>query len=251
MLEMRNGSWRLFQFRGITVWLHWSWLVVAGIFFVLPGTIFSENIFVGIFTYLGLFGIVLIHEFGHALACRSVGGKADTIMLWPLGGIAFVQPPQRPGAVLWSIAAGPLVNVVLLPILFGLYLLAAFLIPTTPEGIPTTILGSNLIEIVYWLNSINLVLLIFNMLPIYPLDGGQILQAILWFFIGRSRSLQITSAIGLVCAIVGGILALMSGRTWLFIIAIFVGWQAYNGYRVSQIMAQQENQYRFDPWNRR
>ena len=56
---------------------------------------------------------MLTHEFGHALACRSVGGTADNIMLWPLGGVAYVNPPQRPGATLWSIAAGPLVNVAL------------------------------------------------------------------------------------------------------------------------------------------
>ena len=67
--------------------------------------------------YLALFVIVLLHEFGHALACRQVGGTADRIMLWPLGGVAFVNPPQRPGATLWSLAAGPLVNVALLPIL--------------------------------------------------------------------------------------------------------------------------------------
>ena len=61
--------------------------------------------------YLALFGIVLLHEFGHALACRQVGGTADRIMLWPLGGVAYVNPPSRPGATLWSLAAGPLVNV--------------------------------------------------------------------------------------------------------------------------------------------
>src|SRR5437016_10121848 len=67
--------------------------------------------------YLALFIIVLLHEFGHALACRQVGGKADQIVLWPLGGVAYVAPPQRPGATLWSIVAGPLVNVILAPIL--------------------------------------------------------------------------------------------------------------------------------------
>src|SRR5207248_8681913 len=67
--------------------------------------------------YLALFLIVLMHEFGHALACRQVGGKADRIVLWPLGGVAYVDPPQRPGATLWSIAAGPLVNVALMPVL--------------------------------------------------------------------------------------------------------------------------------------
>ena len=64
---------------------------------------------------LALFLIVLIHEFGHQLACRQVGGKTHDIILWPLGGVAYVSPPQRPGAQLWSIAAGPLVNVVLFP----------------------------------------------------------------------------------------------------------------------------------------
>ena len=49
----------------------------------------------------------MLHEFGHALACRQVGGQADLIVLWPLGGVAYVNPPPRPGALLWSIAAGP------------------------------------------------------------------------------------------------------------------------------------------------
>src|SRR6266481_4888861 len=74
--------------------------------------------------YLGLFCIILMHEFGHALACRQVGGKADQIVLWPLGGVAYVDPPQRPGATLWSIAAGPLVNVALFPVLTVLLKLA-------------------------------------------------------------------------------------------------------------------------------
>ena len=67
--------------------------------------------------YLALFLIVMLHEFGHALACRQVGGTANRIVLWPLGGVAYVNPPQRPGATLWSIAAGPLVNVAFLVIL--------------------------------------------------------------------------------------------------------------------------------------
>src|SRR5713226_2993271 len=67
--------------------------------------------------YLALFLVVMLHEYGHALACRQVGGTANQIVLWPLGGVAYVDPPPRPGATLWSIAAGPLVNVALLPIL--------------------------------------------------------------------------------------------------------------------------------------
>src|SRR5205823_188694 len=66
---------------------------------------------------LVLFLIVLIHEFGHQLACRQVGGKTHDIVLFPLGGIAYVSPPEHPGPQLWSIAAGPLVNVILIPVL--------------------------------------------------------------------------------------------------------------------------------------
>ena len=78
--------------------------------------------------YLALFVIVLLHEFGHALACRQVGGQADQIVLWPLGGVAYVAPPPRPGATLWSIAAGPLVNVVLVPVLTILWFWAPRLV---------------------------------------------------------------------------------------------------------------------------
>ena len=70
---------------------------------------------------LALFVIVLLHEFGHALACRQVGGQANQIVLWPLGGVAYVAPPPRPGPTLWSIAAGPLVNVALTPVLGGVW----------------------------------------------------------------------------------------------------------------------------------
>ena len=60
-----------------------------------------------ILEYLALFVIVMLHEFGHVLACRQVGGRANRIVLRPLGGIIYVQPPQRPGATLWSITAAP------------------------------------------------------------------------------------------------------------------------------------------------
>ena len=111
----RQGSIRLFQFKGINVFLHWSWFVV-GIYEIQTRSRHYSSITWNILEYLGLFLIVLLHEFGHALACRQVGGQADHIILWPLGGVAYVNPPQRAGATLWSIAAGPLVNVALLPI---------------------------------------------------------------------------------------------------------------------------------------
>src|ERR671930_658535 len=90
------GSIRMFRLAGITVSLHWSWLIVAYILVRYRADRY-DSLAWNVAEYLALFGIVLLHEFGHALACRSVGGTANQIVLWPLGGIAFVRPPQRPG----------------------------------------------------------------------------------------------------------------------------------------------------------
>ena len=118
MLSKRAGSIHLFRFAGIDVFLHWSWFLVALLEIQGRSRNYSSPLW-NVIEYLALFLIVLMHEFGHSLACRQVGGVANTIVLWPLGGVAFVNAPQRPGATLWSIAAGPLVNVALLPILYA------------------------------------------------------------------------------------------------------------------------------------
>ncbi|MEN6335110.1 MAG: hypothetical protein ABFE01_12675 [Phycisphaerales bacterium] len=98
MASTNNGSIRLFRFAGITVFLHWSWFLVA--YYEVDNRVMHYTSFTwNVLEYLALFAIVLLHEFGHSLACRQVGGRADHIILWPLGGIAYVQPPQRPGAM--------------------------------------------------------------------------------------------------------------------------------------------------------
>lgn len=238
-MPSRNpGSIRLFTVFGIDVFLHWSWLLVAIIQYQIKSEL-ADPVW-HLATYLSLFGIVLLHELGHSLACRSVGGQADQIVLWPLGGIAFVRPPQRPGATLWSIAAGPLVNVALIP----LTIVAWFVV------IGET--GSEQWSRFQWyvasITAINVGLLVFNLLPIYPLDGGQIVQSILWFLIGRSKSLMITASFGLVCAVVLGVAMWLIGNYWLVLIALFVGWQAWRGLRMARVLAVMESMEN-DPWH--
>ena len=169
MTAIRQGSIRLFHLAGVNVSLHWSWFLVAA-FEISGRTRTYSSLTWNVLEYLALFLIVLLHEYGHALACRQVGGTADQIVLWPLGGVAYVDPPPRPGAMLWSIAAGPLVNVVLLPVL-------------SVVGIVNRNLGwaAAMPNAHAWLRAVwfmNLGLLMFNMLPIYPLDGGQILRSL-------------------------------------------------------------------------
>jgi Zn-dependent protease len=138
--------------------------------------------------YLTLFLIVLLHEFGHSLACRQTGGKADEIVLWPLGGVAFVKPPSRPGAELWSIAAGPLVNVALIPVILGLDWARLHLGWGAGEA--------DYRRYLRYVTLMNYGLLIFNLLPVYPLDGGQILRSLLWFKLGKWRSLRVVTIVG-------------------------------------------------------
>ena len=222
MNKLTGGSLPLFRVAGIQVYLHWTWLAVA--YFEIGTRVNKYQSMVwNVIEYLTLFGIVLLHEFGHALACRQVGGQASRIMLWPLGGVAFVQPPPRPGALLWSIAAGPLVNAVLVPITVLAVVLAQ------AAGLPQT--QPDFAHFLLSIAVINLGLLVFNMLPIYPLDGGQILQALLWFVVGRARSLMIAGFIGLAAA--GGLLVVAVGYlqdTWLALVAAFVAWQAWRGF---------------------
>ena len=222
-----QGAIRLFKFSGIQVYLHFSWFIIAIFAFGQRIGAYRSPIWAAA-EYIALFAIVLLHEFGHALACRQTGGQADQIVLWPLGGVAFVNPPRRPGAVLWSIAAGPLVNVVLVPILTVLVMV---LRPAEPE------LGTS--DFYRWLDivwQINLGLLIFNMLPVYPLDGGQILRALLWFPLGEMRSLQIASVIGLFGGIALGALALPSLSFWWGLLALFVISRAIAGWQYARAM---------------
>src|SRR5450759_4621508 len=159
MFQLRRGTIRLFSISGIDLFLHWSWFLVAAFEISDRATNYSSPDW-NVLEYLALFLIVMLHEFGHALACRQVGGTANRIVLWPLGGVAYVNPPPRPGATLWSIAAGPLVNVALLPFLYGVFLQSKSLgwAHTMPD----------LYKLVVAVLTIDIGLLIFNILPIYP-----------------------------------------------------------------------------------
>ena len=224
---LRQGSIHLGRVAGIDLYLHWSWFVVAVIEIGSRQGRYSSLVWSAL-EYLALFAIVLLHEFGHALACRQVGGSVDRIMLWPLGGVAFVNPPQRPGATLWSLAAGPLVNVALLPI-FGSAFFAARALGWA-SSMPD---AYHLVSAVLW---IDVILFVFNILPIYPLDGGQILRSLLWFFMGRARSLYVATVLGFVGAAGLVCLALWIGSTWSLLIAAYMLLNCWGGFKSARNM---------------
>ena len=228
MSNASQGSFHLFRFSGVDVFLHWSWFLVAII--EINGRAGRYSSFAwNVVEYLLLFLIVLLHEFGHALACRQVGGVANRIVLWPLGGVAFVNPPPRPGATLWSIAAGPLVNVVLVAVLAVINLLSRSF------GWANT--WPDVYRLLRAVEFINLGLLAFNMLPIYPLDGGQILRSLLWFVLGRARSLMVATIVGFlgVAGFIG--LALWVHSVWFGALAAFMLLNCWGGLRHAQALS--------------
>jgi Zn-dependent protease len=235
MLPTKQGAIRLFRLFGIDVFLHWSWFIVAIYRFQMLAAEggYRMPVFYAL-EILGLFAIVTMHEFGHSLACRQVGGRADQIVLWPFGGVAYVAPPERPGAQLWSIAAGPLVNVVLVPVLW---------LACAAYGVsPGMALGSETYFVPdagRFLSAMfvtNFALLVFNILPIFPLDGGQILRSILWFPLGRAKSLLIAAAIGFVGVLGMGCLALYMQSIWFGLLTFFVFSQCRNGWKAARAM---------------
>jgi len=225
MMPAQSGSWRFFRYRGVDVFVHWSWFLAAWFIISTRANAYSSMAW-NVAEYVGLFLIVLLHEFGHVFACRQVGGVSNEIVLWPLGGVALGRPPPRPGAELWTIAAGPLVNVALYPVLLGAVWICGTL--GWAEQYP------DFTRLMVMLSVINHWLLMFNILPIYPLDGGQILRALLWFKLGAARSLLIASGVGLVgIAAFAGYQLWQRPDSWMWtaLLAFFLGSQCYAGLR--------------------
>lgn len=229
-------SWsvRFFTIAGVTVRVH---LFFFAFVLVMLATASGRgpNAWLGMQpTLLGLaalFTVVLLHEFGHVIACRAKGGTADEILIWPLGGLATCNPPERHDAHFWTAVGGPLVNVVLIAVLtptvgllYGEWWGTA--IPN-PLGLSRMLQSE---EISSWWemllvlgNFVSWALLLFNLIPMYPLDGGRILQAVLWKRKGRTRSLRIACQSGLIGAVVVGIFSLIANETMLLGIALFGG----------------------------
>jgi Zn-dependent protease len=186
-----------------------------------------------------LFAIVLLHEFGHCLACRRTGGAADEILMWPLGGLAYCLPPNHWRAHLITAAGGPAVNVVIallvtpaLGLATGRWWGVAIPNPFAFSGLYVDeISRSWVLTGLYLAGQLNLILLLFNLLPMFPLDGGRIAQAVLWPKLGYARSMRIAVRVGYVGAICLGIFGIVREHWMLVGIAAFGGITCYITHR--------------------
>ncbi len=158
--------------------------------------------------------LVVVHELGHVWMCKRVGGVFDGMMLWPMGGLAEGNPPHAWKPVLWTALGGLMVHAALLPVFAGMVFVltgSGNALVFNPLSIASQIGQVHLRDgtTPWWLiaawsfHVVNLVLLGVNLLvPMFPLDAGRIVQALLWKTHGYARSMWVSVHVGLVCAVV-------------------------------------------------
>src|SRR5919112_4170640 len=190
-----GGSIKIGRAFGIDVKVHWS-------FFLL----------------LLFFG--LLHEYGHSLVAIRLGSEVQDITLLPIGGLARMKSlPERPIDEGRVAVAGPLVNVVLAPVFFGLALIFGGNL-----SVPTDILSGvgSPGQVFATLGVINVALVVFNMIPAFPMDGGRVLRGLLATRLGPVRATDISSTIGQGFAIFFILFGFFTNNFLLAIIGFFV-----------------------------
>jgi Zn-dependent protease/CBS domain-containing protein len=210
-------SWKIGRFAGIDVYIHSTFFLLLAFIGVvnwlaertLAGTI------EGVGFMLALFGCVLLHEFGHALTAQRYGIKTRDITLLPIGGVARLERmPEDPKQELWVALAGPAVNVVIAGVLYLWLASQSLLEPIANLSVSQ---GSFLERVML----VNVSLVLFNLLPAFPMDGGRVVRALLAMRMDYTRATQIAATLGQGMALIFGFIGLFSNPFLLFI-AFFV-----------------------------
>lgn len=203
--------------RGTVIRIHLTFLLlllwIAGTGFAAGGTqaAIASTVFVCL-----LFLCVLLHEFGHVFAARRYGVRTPDITLLPIGGVARLERiPEKPQEELVVALAGPAVNVVIAALLF----LVLGGIPPMQAAAELHSPGQGILERLAW---VNVTLVIFNLIPAFPMDGGRVLRAFLAWRMGYVRATQRAAAVGQGVAFLLGLLGLFGGNPLLVFIALFV-----------------------------
>lgn len=192
---------------------------------------FTTSLVHALGAYAILFAIVLLHEFGHCFGARHTGGEADEILIWPLGGLASTNPPNTPAAHMLTTVAGPLVNVIICAIcsvILTIWMGSLGGVPWNPLHPFWPVDGSLPVSTAqFWLMvvfGLSYLLLLFNLLPIFPFDGGRILQTYLWPRKGYVRSMEIATWTGMIGAIVIGLFGLLVDKSNLMLMVAVFGY---------------------------
>lgn len=218
-----SWSFRIGRLFGIPIYLHWTFLILLG--WIALGRWQSGHDLLATLESVGyvlaLFGCVVLHELGHALAARRYGVPTADITLLPIGGVARLQRiPEHPAEELVVALAGPAVNVAIAAVL----LLLGVRLSANQAG-ADFVQGS----FARGLLSANVLLVGFNLIPAFPMDGGRVLRALLAMVMDYGRATRIAASVGQFMAIVFAMIGLsilpipgISGNAMLLLIALFV-----------------------------
>ena len=222
---MMNRSFKVATIGGIQIFIDWTWLL-AFAFFTWSLGAYYDNTFhswghgtaylVGAISTILLFVTVLLHELGHSFTARSLGLPVNTITLYIFGGLSsLTQEPQTPRIEFLVTIAGPLVSLALAGIFYLLHTAAG-------SG------SSEVVAVLGYLASVNLILGLFNLIPAYPLDGGRVLHSIIWVITGSmGGATRIAATVGKFF----GYLFIAAGLIEAFVFGQFGGlWLAFIGW---------------------
>ena len=227
LMWLLTGSVPLFTIFGVRVRMHATLILYIAMELIFSGGERGLGPGNALTAMTILFGSVLLHEFGHIFGSRIMGGRGDDILMWPLGGLAFAEPPRRPWPSFVTTACGPLVNVIIC-LITGTALVvmshSAEAIPWFPlrTGIHGYIPSNWTGYYLFWIFTVNYALLMFNLcLVFYPFDGGRMVQELLWFKFGYYKSMMFATAVGMVGAVAIAAVGLTTLNLTIMLIAGF------------------------------
>jgi Zn-dependent protease/CBS domain-containing protein len=217
-----GGAFILGRVAGIDLKVHWTFLLLLAYFAFAgyQGSGSVTNALVTALVIVALFVCVVLHEYGHSLVAQRLGIEIQDITVLPIGGVARLKSlPEKPWDEVKIAIAGPLVNVVLAPIFFAI----ALLLGASPLDIANILQGGNSLgQIFAYLGFINVALVVFNLIPAFPLDGGRVLRGLLATRLGAVRATDVSAAIGQLFAVAFFLIGLLGGNFLLALVAVFI-----------------------------